>query len=203
MTRDATLSGRPDEQPDDAFRTLWAEAKKHGSLTHRNAVCASTIDADGYPNSRFVDLKEADEAGFVFCTDPGSAKPRDIAGNPRAGIALRWEHVSTQVRIKGSCTALSAQEADAHWASGSQGAQLVSTTFRQSQALADVEPLARAYPPGARGTRDARIRRPQSRGGVRLRPVHIEFPALKEDRRHIRTAYTRVGARWHKGFVRP
>src|SRR5215207_8639239 len=82
--------------PIQLFKAIWLDARKSGSSKHRNAVCVSTIDPDGYPSSRFVDLKEAEEAGFVFCTHLDSGKALDIARNPKTGITLWWEHIATQ-----------------------------------------------------------------------------------------------------------
>lgn len=189
--------------PADAFKALWAEARRRGSLPHRNAVCLSTIDADGCPDSRFVDLKQVDDAGFVFCTDLESAKARDIARDPKACLAMWWEHVSTQVRIKGSCTALPSCEADRYWARRPQQARLASVRFRQSKVLADAALLDEASSHDAHRTQQSPIPRPDSWGGFRLRPVSIEFLAFRENRLHLRTAYTRVDGRWHARFLQP
>lgn len=184
----------------DAFRTLWAEARRHGTLPHRNAVCLSTIDADGCPDSRFVDLKQVDDAGFVFCTDLGSAKARDIARDPKACLALWWEHVSTQVRVKGSCIALPASDADRYWARRPHHAQFASVKFRQSQILADAALLDES---SSHDAQQSPIPRPYSWGGFRLRPESIEFLAFRESRLHLRTIYTLVDGRWHSRFLQP
>lgn len=191
------------DDPMDAFRTLWAEARRQGSLPHRNAVCLSTIDADGAPDSRFVDLKDVDDAGLVFCTDLGSAKARDLARNPKACIAVWWEHVSTQVRIRGACTALSAGEADRHWMRRPEQAQLASVMFRQSQVLADAALLDEAAARDAQDARRPPIPRPDSWGGFRLRPESFEFLAFRENRLHLRTAYSRAGDGWQASLLQP
>jgi pyridoxamine 5'-phosphate oxidase len=189
--------------PMDALRTLWAEARRKGWLPHRNAVCLSTIDADGGPDSRFVDLKDVDDAGLVFCTDLGSAKARQLAANPKACIAMWWEHVSTQVRISGTCTALSSSEADRHWMRRPAQAQLASVTFRQSRLLADAALLDEAGAHDAHDAQRSPIPRPDSWGGFRLHPEAFEFLAFRENRLHLRTAYTRVGDRWQASLLQP
>ncbi|HWI02531.1 MAG TPA: pyridoxamine 5'-phosphate oxidase family protein, partial [Acidimicrobiales bacterium] len=47
-------------------------------------VAVATASADGAPAVRMVLLKSADERGFVFFTNYGSAKARDLIENPRA-----------------------------------------------------------------------------------------------------------------------
>ncbi|WP_257644070.1 pyridoxine/pyridoxamine 5'-phosphate oxidase [Luteimonas salinisoli] len=187
----------------EVFKALWAEARRSGSSAHRNAVCVCTLDADGYPNPRFVDLKQADERGFVFCTHLDSAKAGDIARNPKTGIAMWWEHVATQVRIKGTCTALSAQEADQHWAGRPRDAQLAASAFRQSHPLADVAMLAAEHSRAKSGAEGKAIARPASWGGFRLLPEHVEFLEFKENRLHVRTAYALVENRWRKSLLQP
>lgn len=189
--------------PIDRFKDVWREARSTGSLEHRNAVCVSTIDADGYPSSRFLDLKEADEAGFVFCTRLDSSKALDIERSPRVGMTMWWEHVATQIRIKGLCQRISEQEANAHWASRSRDAQIASATFEQSRPLASPDALAETYSRAATQYDGKAIARPKNWGGFRLRPEHIEFLEFKETRLHVRTAYALVGGQWHRRFLQP
>lgn len=189
--------------PIAVFKSLWRDAKSRGSSKHRNAVCISTIDADGYPNSRFVDLKEADETGFVFCTHLDSDKALDIGRNPKAGLTLWWEHVATQVRVRGACAAISEREADTHWASRLRDAQIATATFQQSRPLASLASLAEHYAHALAEHEGQSIPRPANWGGFRLRPERIEFLEFKESRLHARTAYSRVGSDWERGFLQP
>jgi pyridoxamine 5'-phosphate oxidase len=189
--------------PIEVFLRVWSEAKRLGSMPHRNAVCISTIDADGYPNSRFVDLKQADERGFVFCTQLDSGKALDIDRNPKAGLTMWWEHVAMQIRIKGLCSAISQDEANRYWAARSRDAQIATATFQQSRPIASIESLAEQYDRASRATDGSDIPRPAQWGGFRLRPECVEFLAFKASRLHTRTAYTFVGERWEKQFLQP
>ena len=54
--------------PIEKFNDLWQQALLDSPLQQKSAVCVSTINAEGFPESRFVDLKKVDEQGFVFCT---------------------------------------------------------------------------------------------------------------------------------------
>ena len=190
-------------RPIELFKTVWLDAKRRGSSKHRNAVCVSTIDADGYPSSRFVDLKEAEETGFVFCTHLDSGKAVDIGRNPKTGITLWWEHIAMQVRIKGICTAIPEQEAEAHWAGRLRDAQIATATFEQSRALASLALLSDRYGRAVAAYDGKPIPRPANWGGFRLDAEHIEFLEFKENRLHARTTYTRVGSRWEQAFLQP
>jgi pyridoxamine 5'-phosphate oxidase len=191
------------QSPIDLFRSIWLSAKLEGTLDHRNAVCVSTIDSGGFPSSRFVDLKDADEGGFVFCTHLDSSKAADIANNPKAAMTSWWEHVSTQIRIKGTCALISEEEADAHWNARTRDAQIATATFSQSHPLASPDMLPKEYARAVRENEGKTIVRPGNWGGFRLTPESIEFLEFKEDRLHIRTIYTLVQGRWSKRFLQP
>jgi len=189
--------------PINIFKEVWRDARSKGSLKHRNAVCISTVDENGYPSSRFVDLKEAEESGFVFCTPLDSAKALDIERNPKVGITMWWEHVAMQIRIKGVCAPISEREADAHWASRLRDAQVATATFKQSRPLASPDSLVEGYSRAVAEYKGKAIPRPSNWGGFRLRPEHFEFLKFRENRLHLRTAYALVGGQWQESFLQP
>lgn len=194
--------------PIPLFQAIWRDAKANGTLTHRNAVCVSTIDADGFPNSRFVDLKQADSSGFVFCTHLDSAKALDIQRNPKVGMTMWWEHVATQIRIKGVCTTLSEQEADQHWKERSREAQIVTATFQQSRPLSDMNRqdtnhLEATYQQATERFAGRAVPRPRNWGGFRLQANNIEFLTFRANRLHRRTAYTLINEMWRVQLLQP
>jgi pyridoxamine 5'-phosphate oxidase len=189
--------------PIDIFKAAWQDAKSAGSLAHRNSACISTIDASGFPNSRFVDLKEVEETGFVFCTCMDSEKAMDLERNPKASMAIWWEHITMQIRIKGRCVPISEQESDAHWSNRSRDAQISTAAFRQSQPVADLDFLAQKHSRTAAEYAGRAIPRPANWGGFRLCPEHIEFLEFSESRLHLRTTYTLSSGQWHIGFLQP
>jgi pyridoxamine 5'-phosphate oxidase len=44
------------ENPFEKFNELWSNALSNSPLQQKSAVCISTIDSNGYPSGRFVDL---------------------------------------------------------------------------------------------------------------------------------------------------
>ena len=127
--------------PIQIFIAHWRHALERSPLKQKSAVCVSTIGRDGFPNSRFVDLKEADTRGLVFCTYLDSPKGQDISLNSKAGLTVWWDHIGIQARFQGSCVQISDEEADRHWKSRPWEAQLTSVTFHQSQPLHDPSAL--------------------------------------------------------------
>src|SRR5262245_33146728 len=62
-----------------------------------NAMALATADAEGLPDVRMVLLKEADERGFVFYTNLGSAKGEQLQANPQAALLFHWKSLRRQV----------------------------------------------------------------------------------------------------------
>lgn len=189
--------------PIDVFNTHWRRAAENSPLLQKNAVCVSTIGENGFPNSRYVDLKEADRRGLVFCTDFDSAKGRDILRNSKVGLTVWWDHIGIQARFQGTCDRIHDLEADRHWQSRSRDAQLTTLTFRQSEPLGDPQSL-RARLDEARTRHQGRtISRPGNWGGFRLSPVLLELLEFRQDRLHVRTCYTLSGDTWSISHLQP
>lgn len=189
--------------PIEIFNQHWSHALENSPLLQKSAVCVSTIGEAGYPNSRFVDLKAADESGLVFCTYLDSAKGRDIARNPRVSLTAWWDHIGIQARFQGDCERISDCEADTHWSSRTRDAQLTTMTFRQSEPLDDPASMQERLSAARFAHRDKDIRRPPTWGGFRLLPVFIELLEFREDRLHVRTCYSKDGQVWRVSHLQP
>lgn len=189
--------------PIQKFLGYWDAAKNVSGSANRNSICVSTIDEAGYPNARFVDLKEVSQQGFVFCTDLESQKAREIGLHSKTSICLWWEHISLQCRIRGECTRISDDEANRHWVCRSRDGQLASVVARQDRPLESVEALRKAIAATEHDLLGQPIQRPESWGGFRLAPDRIEFLEFSHDRLHLRTLYTLQGGVWETTLLQP
>jgi len=189
--------------PIQIFIAHWRHALERSPLKQKSAVCVSTIGRDGFPNSRFVDLKEADTRGLVFCTYLDSPKGQDISLNSKAGLTVWWDHIGIQARFQGSCVQISDEEADRHWKSRPWEAQLTSVTFHQSQPLHDPSALQERLKATRLQHQDKEVQRPARWGGFRLVPMFLEILEFKEDRLHIRTCYSRDNEAWKIAYLQP
>jgi pyridoxamine 5'-phosphate oxidase len=191
------------QNPMERFNALWRRAVAHSPLKQRSAVCLSTIGQDGFPNSRFVDLKEADDRGLVFCSYLDSAKGRDISRNPKVALTAWWDHIGIQVRFQGTCVRIADEDADKHWRSRSRDAQLTTTAFRQSEPLENPESLRSILEATRVRCHGSEIERPVTWGGFRLLPSFVEILEFMEDRLHVRTCYATVGGAWKLSYLQP
>ena len=66
-----------------ALFSEWFEDAKAHEPNDANAMSLATVDDDGLPNVRMVLCKDAGTEGFVFYTNLGSAKGRELASQAR------------------------------------------------------------------------------------------------------------------------
>src|SRR5258708_5121492 len=101
----------------------WFEEARKTEPNDPDAMALATVDADGLPNVRMVLLKGFDERGFVFYSNAGSQKGRELAANPRAALVFHWKSLRRQVRLRGIVAPVSAAEADAYFARRARSSQ--------------------------------------------------------------------------------
>lgn len=191
------------DNPISKFESWWREALVNSPLQQKSAVCVSTIDDDGFPTGRFVDLKSVTENGFVFCTYFDSAKGRHIARNSKASIAIWWDHVGYQVRVVGSAEVMTEGEADGFWKTRSRNAQLTTTAFDQSEPLDLESELLKRLQETSEKLVDQPIPRPDNWGGYCIKPVSIEFLTFRDSRLHLRELFLCKGSDWVKQLLQP
>lgn len=191
------------ENPIEKFQQWWQEAVASSSLQQKNAVCVSTIDERGFPSSRFVDLKSANDAGFTFCTYLDSAKGKHIQRNPNTAITAWWDHVSYQVRIVGVAEPISEADAQRIWKTRNRNAQLTTTAFEQSQLLDNEQELDSRLQQVTSAFAEQDIPRPDNWGGFCVKPLSIEFLTFRESRLHLREFYERNDHTWAKYLLQP
>jgi pyridoxamine 5'-phosphate oxidase len=185
-----------------ALFVAWMKAAEESELNDASAVALATATRDGMPSVRMVLMKRVDERGFCFYTNAESQKGVELAENPRAAMCFHWKSLRRQVRISGSVSDLSDEEADDYFASRSRLSQLGAVASEQSRVLAGrevlearVKELERAFP--------EKIPRPAYWRGYLLRPELIEFWTNRDGRLHDRFLFSRSGEGWRKERLFP
>ncbi|MGI2215019.1 pyridoxine/pyridoxamine 5'-phosphate oxidase [Shewanella oncorhynchi] len=191
------------DNPISKFESWWQEALTDSPLQQKSAVCISTIDENGFPAGRFVDLKFVGESGFVFCTYFDSAKGKHIERNPKTAMTVWWDHVGYQVRVVGAAEAITFTEADRFWETRNRSAQLTTTAFEQSQPMASEIELTARQKKASTKFAGQRIPRPDNWGGYCIKPASIEFLTFRESRLHVRELFEYKDNGWIKQLLQP
>jgi pyridoxamine 5'-phosphate oxidase len=147
-------------------------------------------------------LKGVDERGFVFYTNLGSPKAAALAENPRAELCFFWAP-KRQVRVRGKVAPVSAEEADAYFATRPRISQLGAWASKQSQPLTRYADLERAVAGFALRFGTGSVPRPDHWSGFRLAPEQIEFWEQMPFRLHRRSIFTREGDSWREQGIFP
>lgn len=183
--RRADLDADPLVQFDRWFR----EATQAG-VVEPNAMNVATVDAAGQPSSRTVLLKFYDARGFVFYTNLGSRKARELGGNPRAALLLFWPELHRQVKIRGTAERTTAAESLGYFMRRPRESQLGAWVSNQSQPISSRALLEQQLHEMRHKFAAGEVPLPSFWGGFRVKPHEIEFWQGRENRLHDRFLYT-------------
>lgn len=176
--------------PFDQFR-LWMEQAIEAGIQDPTAMSVATVSAEGKPWQRMVLLKDFDQRGFVFYTNLGSRKAKEIGANAQVSLHFPWLQLDRQVIVGGRAERLSTVDVMKYFLSRPKGSQLAAWASKQSSRINSRQALETQFAQIKEKFAEGEIPLPDFWGGFRVVPEEIEFWQGGEQRLHDRFSYSR------------
>ena len=191
--------------PLQRFARLLETARATPGIIDATAMTLATVSAEGRPSARIVLLKDVDAGGLAFYTNYHSRKGREILARPDVALVFHWAQLEVQVRFEGRAVKVSAEEADAYFASRARGSQLGAWASHQSAELSSREELEARLDEVTGRYQGREVPRPPHWSGFRVAPTLVEFWKGRPSRLHEREVFTRAapGEPWSARLLNP
>lgn len=188
-----------------ALFAAWLDEAIKSEPNDPNAMSLATVGADGLPNVRMVLMKGFDEHGFVFFTNKGSQKGRELDANAKAALGFHWKSLRRQVRVRGPVAQVDAAEADTYFATRPRQAQIGAWASQQSRPLESRFAFEKAIAATTAKYAIGEVPRPPEWTGFRVTPLVMEFWHDRPFRLHDRIEFRRAkaGDAWAKTRLYP
>lgn len=180
--------------PISLFQKWFEEESAASQASIPSAVCMSTVGLDGFPNARFVSLKEIKEDAFIVTGPLQSRKGIELEADNRVALTFWWTGTERQVRIQGEANRISDSQADAYFEARNEHSKAVSVISDQGQITDDLAALEKKML--ERVAEDRSIPRPQNWGGFAIKPLRMEFMEFRETRFHDRKLFALENEKW-------
>lgn len=192
---DALLETNIKQDPFQQFAD-WFDQAMSENLLDANTMVLSTIDVQGYPDSRVVLLKDFSPEGFVFFTHYNSPKGAQMEQFNVAALNFYWREPARQVRIRGHVHRIPRAESEKYFASRPRESQLGALASTQSIVLRDRAQLEEHVLGLAKQYENKAIPCPETWGGYCVQPFDFEFFQGRDNRLNDRIRYLKTGERW-------
>ena len=190
------------DNPFDQF-TLWMNQAIEAKVQDPTAMSVATVNSQGKPWQRMVLLKGFNEQGFVFYTNLGSRKAKEIENNAQVSLHFPWLQLDRQVIVGGRAERLSTGEVIKYFLSRPRDSQLAAWASKQSSHIHSRQALETQFAQIKQKFAKGEIPLPDFWGGYRVVPEEIEFWQGGESRLHDRFCFKRDDDEWNIARLSP
>ncbi|GKX54727.1 pyridoxine/pyridoxamine 5'-phosphate oxidase [Leminorella grimontii] len=190
------------EDPLSLFE-LWLKQACEAQISDPTAMCVATVDENGRPSQRIVLLKHYDEKGFVFYTNLGSRKAREITQNNQVSLLFPWHMFERQVIVSGRAERLSPTEVLKYFHSRPKESQIAAWVSQQSSRISARSVLEGKFLELKQKFLQGEVPLPSFWGGFRVSINEIEFWQGRINRLHDRFLYQREQTHWNIDRLAP
>ena len=177
------------EEPFTIFRR-WLEEAKETEINDPDAIALATVDKEGLPNVRMVLLRIIEDDAFVFFTNYGSKKAQEALLTNKVAFNIHWKSLRRQIRVRGHVEKEDGMIADKYFSEREVGSQTAAWASKQSETLTDRQELIERWQ-SYKNQFEKNVGRPDFWGGIRIKPIQIEFWADGQYRLHDRFLWER------------
>ena len=177
------------EEPFTIFRR-WLEEARETEINDPDAIALATVDKEGLPNVRMVLLRIIEDDAFVFFTNYGSKKAREAFLTNKVAFNIHWKSLRRQIRVRGHVEKEDGIIADNYFSEREVGSQTAAWASKQSETLTDRQELIERWQ-SYKNQFEKNVGRPDFWGGIRIKPIQIEFWADGQYRLHDRFLWER------------
>ena len=185
--------------PLELFESWVEDAKRRnqhvGDTPNPCAMTVATVDAQGRPDVRTVELRILGAGGPAFLTNLESEKAHQLAGNSALAATMTWPALNRAIRMRGHAIQLHRDTVRSNFNSRPWDARVAIWASAQSSKVQSREQLetcfadvARRYPDRGK-TDDVPV--PPFHGGYQIDCYQIEFWSARPNRMHSRLLYIR------------
>jgi pyridoxamine 5'-phosphate oxidase len=192
------------DDPVSLFKS-WMDEAKQSEPNDPNAVSLATSNKNNFPSVRMVLLKGFNTNGFVFYTNLNSQKGKELKENPKAAMCFHWKSLLRQIRINGTVSQVSDEDADVYYNSRAYESRIGAWASKQSEELVNRKQLDETIKEFKKKYGDEKkVPRPEHWSGWNLSPLSIEFWLDGDNRIHERLKYTKGSkGQWIKSLLSP
>jgi pyridoxamine 5'-phosphate oxidase len=192
------------DDPISLFKS-WMDEAKQSEPNDPNAVSLATSNKNNFPSVRMVLLKGFNINGFVFYTNLNSQKGKELKENPKAAMCFHWKSLLRQIRINGTVSQVSDEDADVYYNSRAYESRIGAWASKQSEELVNRKQLDETIKEFKKKYGDEKkVPRPEHWSGWNLSPLSIEFWLDGDNRIHERLKYTKGSkGQWIKSLLSP
>ena len=177
------------EEPFTIFRR-WVEEARETEVNDPDAIALATVDKEGLPNVRMVLLRIIEDDAFVFFTNYGSKKAQEAFLTNKVAFNIHWKTLRRQIRVRGHVEREDGVIADKYFSEREVGSQTAAWASKQSETLKDRQELIERWQ-SYKNKFEKNVGRPDFWGGIRIKPIQIEFWADGQYRLHDRFLWER------------
>jgi pyridoxamine 5'-phosphate oxidase len=189
--------------PFEIFRS-WLKDASESELNDPDAIALATVDKEGLPNVRMVLLRYVENDGFVFFTNYGSAKGKELILSGKVAFACHWKTLRRQIRVRGLVSKDEGALSESYFNARPLDSRIGAWASKQSSILENKEILLSKI-------NEFRLKfgenpkKPSFWGGFRIKPLEIEFWSDGKYRLHDRFLWKRdnISADWKVNRLSP